>query len=260
MEAGIERVSDLIDDGEFITYEDCCKHFGRTFMSTKFWGIITAIPKQWKESIRQKRFVPGMPLYEKCASTKNATAILYRAINHKEGVLNSYINKWEKRGIAFDFEKYLRAIKNINRLTNIVKLRTFQYRLLLGTTVTNIQLVHFGIKFTPMCTLCNKERETLKHLFFDCEKITSIRGWIESLIERQLDFEHWLYSETGIQIVNTASLFAKYYIYVCKCKEQEPSLSNLKRFIQTIKDMEEKIAKSRNRLATHKKKWSTIKW
>ena len=56
-----------------------------------------------------------------------------------------------------------------------VKLRDFQYRLLLGKVITNVDLFEWNLKEDPLCTFCERSCETLVHLYCECPRIISIR-------------------------------------------------------------------------------------
>ena len=49
--------------------------------------------------------------------------------------------------------------KDIKKLTYISKLRSFQYRLLRRAITTNIQLKHWSIKDSDLCSNCGLYRE-----------------------------------------------------------------------------------------------------
>ena len=77
-------------------------------------------------------------------------------------------------------EELKSSFNNINSLILLVKLCSFQFRLLHASTVTNIQLKHYGIVNHNQCTFCEGYKETLWHLLYDCELVMDIRAWFES--------------------------------------------------------------------------------
>ena len=51
-------------------------------------------------------------------------------------------------------------------------------------------------------------------------------------------------------------LVLKYFIYICKFNDNLPSYAAFKSFVQTQKETEYSLAKKRNKLHIHFKKWS----
>lgn len=65
-------------------------------------------------------------------------------------------NSWKKRNqIVF-------------QLTKDIKLRWFEYRIFHWILATNSHLFKIKITNTELCSLCNRNVETLTHLFWEC--------------------------------------------------------------------------------------------
>ena len=71
-------------------------------------------------------------------------------------------------------EELIKFTKNINAITICVKLRSFQYRLILPALITNIQLKIYGIKENDLCSFRGVNRETIVHILFECPKVKVI--------------------------------------------------------------------------------------
>ena len=63
---------------------------------------------------------------------------------------------------------YRNLFKDVYRITNVTKLRDFQYRLLLGKIFLNHMLYKWKIVDTPNCPLCTVQ-QTLIHFFWECK-------------------------------------------------------------------------------------------
>ena len=51
--AGILRIKDLLDENDkFLSYSKLCRKFGLKMPFTNLWRLISAIPHQWKETLR----------------------------------------------------------------------------------------------------------------------------------------------------------------------------------------------------------------
>ena len=55
--------------------------------------------------------------------------------------------------------------------------------------------------------------------------------------------------------VNHILLIAKKYVYSCRCNKTKPSIAVLNAKIKMIYQLEMMVAKSRNQLSIHFKKW-----
>jgi len=120
------------------------------------------------------------------------------------------------------------------------------------------------MKESALCSLCNKEIETLSHLFVSCEGIKPLWKKIEenmlapfgisSLSEKDILLGLKLSEKTNI-IVNHIILEAKYYIYVSSLKEKKNVYQQLKNRLKITESIEESIAFRKNKLEKHTQKW-----
>ena len=84
-------------------------------------------------------------------------------------------------------DEYLNAFLYINQVTNVTKLRDFQYRLLHNAIFTNDRLYYWKKVDTQRCNLCLNEKQTVKHLFWDCVKTNSILEKLKEFIKCDLN-------------------------------------------------------------------------
>jgi hypothetical protein len=109
----------------------------------------------------------------------------------------------------------------------------FQYNLLHRTIPTNTFLYKCRLVETELHAFCGETKETILHLFCDCNIVYNI--WLKiyeqlqirclsglSMIDILLGIEHldYLY-------INSILLISKYYIYSCKFKKVVPSFSGV---------------------------------
>ena len=59
-------------------------------------------------------------------------------------------------------------------LNTYSRLREFQFKLLHGIVYTNHHLFRFGFVQNNLCAYCNKEDETYRHVYFECENASFI--------------------------------------------------------------------------------------
>ena len=154
------------------------------------------------------------------------------------------------------------------RTTLDSKLREFQYKILNNIVFTNDKLFRFGLSHSPNCTFCSEESESLEHLLLRC-KVSSkfwkeVLSWLkdnnigtESFTETSL-FLGFFEETEDFFIINHVLLLGKYYIYVRKCHGSLPSLRGFITMIRSVYNIELHIARERDKLAVHFKKWEKL--
>ena len=96
----------------------------------------------------------------------------------------------------------------------------------------------------PDCRLCNNHEETIKHLFFECEKtcalINSVKNWIKTKINVEIKlssstvlFCYLLRDQNHIPI-NTILLVMKYYIFACAQGSRSPNIIELQTRLRNV--------------------------
>ena len=85
-----------------------------------------------------------------------------------------------------DIEQYEKAFVNINKVTNIVKYRDFQYRLLCNAIHTNNRLFHWKIVTSKRCEYCDAEMQDIKHLMYACPIIANIWKKFSEYVENEM--------------------------------------------------------------------------
>ena len=77
-----------------------------------------------------------------------------------------------------DIYDYGKVHDEIYRITNILKYRSFQYRLLQRSLMTNlVHLFKWKIVESEKCSFCKEEKETILHMLFACKYTEQL--WIE---------------------------------------------------------------------------------
>ena len=61
-----------------------------------------------------------------------------------------------------------------HRVTNETSLRVFQYKILNNILHLNNRLQKFGFVESPLCPLCNRDPESILHLFCNCQEIEKL--------------------------------------------------------------------------------------
>ena len=82
-----------------------------------------------------------------------------------------------------------RKIYILPRITTVnTYLRSFQYKILNNILFLNKKLFVFRKKNTPLCSFCNKEEETLLHIFSECTYVIYLWQQLATFFGKQFDF------------------------------------------------------------------------
>ena len=199
---------------------------------------------------------------------KTATSIAYwELISRQKSVDDKYRYKWETvLNHEIMDKEWQTAYKNVCWLTLSTKLRTFQYKLLNWAIVTNKNLHCWKLRDTPFCSFCNNEVETYVHMFVECRVVQDklwipLKKWLDYFCYIQIDNKDGYaiimnkYKDSFPQLVNTIILIAKYHIYVKRCLNEKINFTEFIGNVTQYKMLERVIAKRRNKLDKHNKKW-----
>ena len=214
----------------------------------------SAIPRYMCERVRSMSenqcFTDN--LFRRYMEADKVSKFVYREIQEKNAASNlcDVQKKWESElnePISLG-EETLR----LKKCTDIMKYRSFQYRFLHRAIVTNEQLYRWGIKASNNCTFCEVKRESVRHLFYDCEQVKPL--WCNAMdICQDIGLEcpdelsyssvvrnHW--SEKHDSASNLICLITKQYIYRQRCLGKELKIQELTSSIYNVKNIEKYYA------------------
>lgn len=130
--------------------------------------------------------------------------------------------------------------EGINRLIISVKLRYFQYRLLIKALYTNVRVSKW-LDISSNCTFCHKKPETILHLFVECHHVQKIwqalKKWLNNFHKIKVVWTPSViifsnYKGKSAKLVNTLLLIFKFYIYKTKVQ-----VKNKLKFIDGMSDV-----------------------
>ena len=227
IDLNVMYIQDLCEHGSLMTYNQIRQKYGDSVNYLEYRSIIAANPKDWKNSLDQKENQQKTRL-ERYMEHKSIVKMVYHELNASPLLLKPILMKWGKQNLNFTVscERLTWEINKIKKITNYVKLRSFQYRLLCCAIITNTHLFKFKIKSTNLCTFCDIEEESYEHLFFSCQCVrrfwNQILEWL-SIDSSQFTFETVLYNDVKPNpnfVENSIVLQAKHYIYKQRCAEE----------------------------------------
>ena len=147
------------------------------------------------------------------------------------------------------------------------KIREFQYKILNCIVFTNEKLSCIGLVESPISTFCQEVAESVKHLLFSC-KISSdfwthVLSWLRdnNVLVGTIDESGLIFGKFNIVndfiLINRILLLGKYYIHSRRCLNSVPTLRAFIARTRRVYNIELHIAREKNKLLVHFKKWET---
>ena len=262
----ITHVSSFFDcEGNQLDPKDFCLMYEiDALLYNQLWD---AIPKSWKKMVKGKTIVACELLIEVVESRKKLSQYAYKEIQAKRGkekLVNLAVKWKEKLREEIDYVMILKNFRNIYKITNHSKLRSFQYRLLHRAIVLNKQLCQWKIVDDDLCSNCREQTETIEHFFFDCKKAQTWWEGIGKIIAQYTTDEIKLTRETVLMntvhqtnahVSNFIVLTAKCFMYSKRCLKEELKHKAFEQFLVKCKNFEYYNAKTKNSVTIYYKKW-----
>ena len=270
---GLKYVYQLFIDQNFISY-DQAQRFGLSKM--RYNSLKASIPKDWKDffsTTSASQYMPVPPHNYDLSGLKSGrswSSYVYQHISSDVLLLHNKYIKWlAEVGMDFCEGLFDFASKHVNiyKITNIPKLRSFQYRLLQRGLVTNILLSKWNMRNSDNCSFCDLEQETVIHLFFSCVRVRElwieIVEYVENRFNEKVNFnltntilDQW--NPARGSIANLVCLASKQYIYAQKCLGQQLNFVDWKVKINAYENLEKYVAVKNGHLFKHNKKWKVL--
>ena len=131
------------------------------------------------------------------------------------------------------------------KITTDTKLQWFQYRINNNIIATNSFLYKINIRPDELCSFCQEQVETIRHLFCQCNHVKPFWKRLEHLFrQNNVVFQHLsdhiiLFGVEGDKVANVILLLAKFHIYRSRVQNSEPNytafLLEIKKYIKVVK-------------------------
>ena len=270
----IMYIKNLVNEetGHILETRDFCQFNN---LDKNWWlvhqGIIAAIPEKWRKLLKEDdyRDMPERLHVTDVTGAKKPSQVIYKFIGRNKNMSKcfKYAEKWSKTlSLSYtDLDEYLLNFKNLYKITDEVKMRNFQYRLLLGKVFTNTILNKWGKVPSPNCEQCGKDKiQDIKHLLWDCELSKKLWEYLQNTGKNP----EWVWSFIAIMTnkvygtvnsgINKIVLFTKYFIFQHKCLQEKFTTNKWLHFLKAQFEVEREIAISENKLKQFDKKWQNV--
>ena len=231
-------------------------------------NMISAIPKSWKLLLKNggentDTYIPKYKILE----GKKISSKVYQQLVENETGCQKYMHRWNNMlQDKIELEEFKKAFSELYAITNTVKLRNFQYRLLLNKIFTNEILYEWKVVDTNTCTFCKKQPESITHLLVECTEVGPIWEGLKEFckihqLECTLTVKNIILNKINssvTSVANTLALITKQYLYKQRCMKITPNINVLKNLFRQTYEMEKYNARINNKLDIHYRKWNKI--
>ncbi len=270
---GMNLVSDLYtDDGNIIQFESWLIRGVPKSSFLQWRSIVAAIPTQWKEFLkrgfkREHCVLSGFIMNEGDINFDNVTTkSIYQILIHR--FLEPPTSQ-RKYGDEFDIDTDCwKSIYMLPfRCSGDIRTQMFQYKINLRCLMTKDRLYKMKIVNDNLCSLCNQDIETMKHLFFECDKVNFIwsdfQKWWNEVTGNEVDlnFESIMFGvnyHNPDVLLNLCIIIIKRMVYTCKFSSHMPCFVYFKKLLKFHYDLEKQIALNNNTLYKHTTKWRIL--
>ena len=260
------KLKDLYIDTNWKTLNELKVEFPEWNCDWLFYrSLKEAIPKKWVHIIKQltPQEIPIPRIRWECA---NFSKSIYKKLNWDDQALHASAKNWVNVE-GFSMETHELSFKNLYKVTNIVKLRNFQYRLLHNKVFCNNVLYHWKKVDSQQCDFCTHPKQNVSHLLFSCPSVRTIWEELSHYFETlkidncEISWHNVLYNlvyPKTQHLVNFIVLLAKFVIFRCKCNGTRPHINLIYNEIELFHKIEHYIAVKNNTTAKHFRKWSPV--
>ena len=248
LNAGLLRIVDLVcsDNAKWLSWNEFQDKFGPVMTWLEYSQLISAIPKHWIKTQASDYVMQNKLCAGDIIDAAKPVALIYKELFHQEdALLLPYLNRVNTivRGTV-TINEYTTCFCRIKKITNVVALRSFQYRMLLCKTFPKKQLYRWGFTDSPNCDYCETTVHSIRHLFWECPLARnvweSVIAWLLSIGEGLLTFQG-IFLNDAVPInglTNFIILVTKHYLYCCFCKGINPTVKGLNSVIRQHKKIE----------------------
>ena len=269
---GLKYVHQLFRYKEYKSDQQVWEEYGLTKL--RFNSLKKAIPSTWKTFFLSDEKVLYTPLpphnYDMCINEKSSLSKeVYEYIGSDISHIQHKHRKWVSeigQNFVQDIMQFGREHVKVYSLTNVPKLRSFQYRLLQRSLVTNMQLYKWNLAESDQCQFCGVQSETVIHLMYSCDIVKQLWEQVKEYVRNRFNIESVISVENIIlnniarnsRVVNLICLLTKKFIYTQKCLKSDLNFAKLKGIIEYTERIEKCIAMKDNKMPVHIRKWKGI--
>ena len=251
---GLLWISQISSNGKMISLEEAKLLFNLNYF--EIYQLWQALPTQYKGNA-----IPNSSQYDLNVTHKNLSRLVYGNLtNLRDQNIAQKVNKWANDWASeFSYEDYVSACREIFIVSNVPKLRSFQYRLINWAVITNIHMQYWDQNIDNKCTFCKINEETYRHLFLECPYTRDLWSIVDFDKDTVITYKGVILNQLAPRqsVKNFLCLLCKQFIYASRCLQSTPSLHQFRNYVRKIENIERYIAKCNGKLSKHEIKWTS---
>ena len=269
--AGIRIVRDLINsDKEIKSKEEILTDFHISLNFIDYARLKKSIPPRWL--LERDLWEMNSPLLwcqphiSLILSDSKSNQVIKKEFKQNDDWTSTAINSWTRDiAVNCDLLFWQKIFKIPFSIGFDAWMKMFQYKILHRILPTNKKLCQYGIKPSNICDYCNLEKESLIHIFCECDISACIWeeviNWYNTFgynINYLSDIQILLGDQKLDPILNRIILTTKTLIFKNKSKRNRVTLTQLKASLLYQFDTEYFNARAGGRLRSFLGLWSPI--
>jgi len=152
------------------------------------------------------------------------------------------------------------GILSVPKCTIETQLRSFYFKMFHKAIAFNSFLHKIGRKDSPLCVFCDKDPETVVHVFYICDKVKTLWNELQEWVNDKLGINNFelMFGVSDDKFLSYLFLCCtcKFYIYRCKFQHVVPNFVAFKNFLLVKRKVEYDIAYKKDKLRNNFRKWS----
>ena len=263
---GIHCIEDLLDENlKFLPLSEMKQKYNLEFPFTTYYGLLKAIPTEWKRALR-------VTVSEHSESQNEKTSELFSTKNAYSAMLSKSFSAPTAEGRIFNHGFTKDTIRNVYMLPFKIlkdpKLIMFQVKVIHNILPTQSSLFHARITDSEVCPLCNRESQSLRHMLITCSVSSSFwtifSNWWQEKFNQRLTLSEstvlygWHKESSNWEVLNYCLIVAKYHIFATSVRN---GILDFDSFLLRLNDkiaIPRTIAGKSNRLEQFEKTWSSF--
>ena len=163
------RIEDIVIGNRLMNFNEYVNKFPNCMHWLEYTSLCAAIPGHWKFFIKTEGLIDTRVPMTGILKCDKPSRQMYKILISNDTVIGKYWHRWREEGLMFEsFKNYQVAFNALYVCTNVVKLRNFQYKLLLNKIFTNKTLHVWRVVDNPKCSFCKEKDETIIHVLWEC--------------------------------------------------------------------------------------------
>jgi exonuclease III len=263
---GVKKIHHLLtDEGEWLSHSEFENKYNIRTPFTLLTGLQRAIKESWGEITKmdisdieetKDRLVDKL---EK--KRKDSQVIYWMLVDQKKIFPTTRRHKWEKDlGKEITVQEWKNHLVKSRKLNESSKMQSWSYKFIMRLVPYNTKLQEMGLAPSPLCTFCKEEPETLKHLYWTCNKIQPIKNHLEEEFKIDIGIGLGLLGLNSKRYKYKEGIYMKlhimrYHIHLCKCNGVNPSVRGLKNLTKQMMMKDWEVATRNNQHKRFNERW-----